>query len=63
MFKINPFFTRRGSPMDPLSFADDLLSKHIAIQRNSAMSFAELCENPFVGSFCQNIFQLKQKGR
>jgi hypothetical protein len=43
--------------MDPLSFADDLLSKRIPIQRNSAMSFAEICENPFEGSFCKNVFQ------
>jgi hypothetical protein len=48
MFKINPsFFSRRGSPINPLSFADNLLSIRIAIQRNSAISFAEICENPF----------------
>jgi hypothetical protein len=32
MFKINPpLFSRSGSPINPLSFADSLLSKHIAI--------------------------------
>lgn len=37
--------SRRVSPIETLSFADDLLLMHIILQRNSAIFFAEICEN------------------